>query len=188
MLTQVVRTSKKFLVCENLLDCGIVGTTDLWGRSAIVLLLLTPKWCRGSRGVALSRLVTVASKVPRAPVVETRVARPCSLRRSRWSTLLWVDRRTWSYLLRCTVAPLLRWRRTTRLAYRRSVDQVVLGQSGPLAHLLFLRGTDGIVLSDGSTHELDAGLAVEGHEVLTDLHAQPLVEQGHLLCICVNVV
>jgi hypothetical protein len=74
MLTQVVRNSKNFLTSGNLLDRGEVGTTGLWGRSTDVLLLLTPRWSRGSGGVALSWLVTVLSKLPRSPIVEARVA------------------------------------------------------------------------------------------------------------------
>jgi hypothetical protein len=72
---------------------------------------------------------------------------------------------------------------------------VVLGRSIPrrtwsvsLAPLLFLCGTDGILLSDGLTHELVEGLALEGHPLLTDLGTQPHVEQGFLLRIHVNVV
>jgi hypothetical protein len=195
MLTQVVRTSKNFLTYGNLLNHGVDGMTSLWGRRTNVLLLLNPRWCRGSRWVALSQLVTVSSKVPKMPVVEAWVAQPCSPWRSRWSRLLSVDQRTRSYLLRCTVAHLLRWRRTTWLVYRRSVHQAVLGWSatrrswsGPLTPLLLLRGTYGILQPNGSTHELVEGLALEGHKVLTDLCALPLAEQGHLLHIHVNVV
>jgi hypothetical protein len=72
---------------------------------------------------------------------------------------------------------------------------VVLGRSatrrtwsGFLAPLLFLHGTNGILLLDGATHELVEGLALERHQLLMDLGTQPLVEQGCLLRICVNVV
>jgi hypothetical protein len=44
MLMQVVHTSKNLLVCGNLLDRGVVGTTSLRGRSAKVRLPLTPMW------------------------------------------------------------------------------------------------------------------------------------------------
>jgi hypothetical protein len=139
--------------------------------------------------------VPVSSKVPRAPIVEARVACPCSLRMSRQGRLLWVYWWTWSYLLRCTVAPLWRWRRTTWLAYGQSVEHVVLGQcahkrswSGPLALLIILGGTDGILLPNVITHELVEGLALDGHQVLTDLCGHPLAKQGHLLHIGVGVV
>jgi hypothetical protein len=63
-----------------------------------------------------------------------------------------------------------------RLAYRRSVDQVVLGRSTPkrtwsgsLAPLLFLHGMDGILLLDDATHLLAEGLTLERHQLLTDL-------------------
>jgi hypothetical protein len=77
------------------------------------------------------------------------------------------------------VAPLLLlWKRTTQLAYMRSVDQVVLGRSAPrrtssgfLAPLLFLCGTNGILLRDGATHELVEGPTLEGHQLLIDLGA-----------------
>jgi hypothetical protein len=94
------------------------------------------------------------------------------------------------------VAPfLLLRRRTTRLACRWSVDYAVLGQSTPrrtwrgsLAPLLFLRGTDGILLQDGATHELVEGPVLEGHQLLIDLGTHPLAKQGCLLCIRVDVV
>jgi hypothetical protein len=84
------------------------------------------------------------------------------------------------YLLRWTVAPLRWWRRATWLSCQWSVDQAVLEQSTPrrsysglLSLLLFLGGTDGIVLSDGNTHELVEGLALEGHQMLTYLRTHP---------------
>jgi hypothetical protein len=101
-----------------------------------------------------------------------------------------------SYLLSCTVAPLLLllWR-TTWLPCSQSVDPAVLGWStakrtwnGSLAPLLFLRGTNGILLPDGATHELVEGPTVEGHQLLTDLSTHPLVEQGCLLRIRVDMV
>jgi hypothetical protein len=132
MLVQLVRTSKNFLSCGNLLDHVVGGMIGLWGRSTYLLFLLTPRWSQGSRGVTLSWLVTVPSEVTRAPIVEPRVAQPCSLQSLRWRRLLRVDWRTWSYLLRCTVAPLLLLqKRTTRLAYMHNVDQAVLGRSAP---------------------------------------------------------
>jgi hypothetical protein len=151
----------------------------LQGRSTNVLLLLTPRWCWGSGGVALLWLATAPSKVPRAPAIEARLAWPCSMWSSRWSRLLQVDWRTRSYLLRCMVAPVLLQRRsTTWLACRRSVDQAVLGRSAPrrswsssLAPLLPLHGRDDILLSDSVTHELVEGLALERHQLLTDLGA-----------------
>jgi hypothetical protein len=79
MLTQVVRTSNNFLACRDILDRGEVGAADLWGRSTDVPLLLNPGWSWGSRRVALSQLVIVLSKVPRAPAVEAWVAWPNSL-------------------------------------------------------------------------------------------------------------
>jgi hypothetical protein len=70
MLTLVIRTSKNFLVSENLLNRGVVGKIGLRGRSMDVVLLLTPRWCRGPRGVALLRLATVPRKVFGAPAVD----------------------------------------------------------------------------------------------------------------------
>jgi hypothetical protein len=60
--------------------------------------------------------------------------------------------------------------------------------NSPLSLLLFLSGMDRILLPDDGTHQLVDGLALEGHQVLTDLCAHPLGEQGCLLCICVNIV
>jgi hypothetical protein len=72
---------------------------------------------------------------------------------------------------------------------------VVHGQSAPrrtssgsLSPLLFLGGTDGILLPDGTTHELVEGPALEGHQLLTDLGTQSFVEHSCLLCIRVNLV
>jgi hypothetical protein len=79
MLRHAVRTSKNFLACGNLLNCCEVRTIGLQGRSTDVLLLLTPRWSRGSGLVALPWLVTVMRVVPRAPTVEARVAWPYSL-------------------------------------------------------------------------------------------------------------
>jgi hypothetical protein len=39
----VVHTSKTLLTYRNLLERGVVGTASLQGRSAKVLLLLTPR-------------------------------------------------------------------------------------------------------------------------------------------------
>jgi hypothetical protein len=82
-----------------------------------------------------------------------------------------------------------------RLDYRGSVDQSILGRSTPrrtwsgsLAPLLFLGGTNDILLPDGATHELVNGPALEGHQLLMDLGTQPLAEQGCLLCVHVDVV
>jgi hypothetical protein len=44
MLTKVISSSKNFLTCVNLLYYGVFGTVGLQGRSAKVLLLLTPRW------------------------------------------------------------------------------------------------------------------------------------------------
>jgi hypothetical protein len=92
------------------------------------------------------------------------------------------------------VAPWLLLRRGTSWpAYRRSVDQAVLGRStvrrtwsSSLAPLLFLHGTNGILLPYGITHELVEGPPLEG--LVMDLGAQLLVEQGYLLHIRVDVV
>jgi hypothetical protein len=53
---------------------------------------------------------------------------------------------------------------------------VVLGLSAPrrtwsgsVAPLLFLHGTDVILLPDGATHELVEGPTLEGHQLLMDL-------------------
>jgi hypothetical protein len=48
--------------------------------------------------------------------------------------------------------------------------------SGFLALLPFLRGTDGILLPDGATHELVDGPALEMHQLLMDLGTQSLAE------------
>jgi hypothetical protein len=47
---------------------------------------------------------------------------------------------------------------------------------------------DGILLPDGGTHELVEGPTLEGHHVLMDLCAEPLVEQDRLLLLPVDVV
>jgi hypothetical protein len=104
-----------------------------------------------------------------------------------------VSRRTWCHLLSWTVAPLRWWRRASRLACWWGVDQAVLGQSaprrsyrGPLP-LLLLGHMDGVFLPYGSTHQLVEGLALERHEVLTDLGTEPLPKQGRVLLIWVSV-
>jgi hypothetical protein len=60
--------------------------------------------------------------------------------------------------------------------------------NSPLSLLLFLSGTDHNLLPDAGTHELVEGLALEGHQVLMDLCAHPLGEQGCLLRVHVNIV
>jgi hypothetical protein len=46
---------------------------------------------------------------------------------------------------------------------------------------------DGVFLPYGSTHQLVEGLALERHEVLTDLGTEPLPKQGRVLLIWVSV-
>jgi hypothetical protein len=58
---------------------------------------------------------------------------------------------------------------------------------GPLP-LLLLGHMDGVFLPYGSTHQLVEGLALERHEVLTDLGTEPLPKQGRVLLIWVSVV
>jgi hypothetical protein len=53
---------------------------------------------------------------------------------------------------------------------------------------LFSSLVAGILLADGATHELVEGPALEGHQLLTNLSTQPLVEQGCPLRIRVDMV
>jgi hypothetical protein len=144
---------------------------------------------------ALRRLWTLSSEVPSTPVVEAQEACPSRLRSLRWSNLLWVDSKTWGHLLRWTVAPLLRWRGTTWLPRRRSVDQAVLGWSTPsrprqrhLLPLLLNTSMTSVLLLNGGTHKLIQGATLKQHQVLPKHGTGPLSEHHHLLLVGVGVV
>jgi hypothetical protein len=107
MLVQKECTSKNFLTKRDLLQRSEVGAANSQGRWADCSLRLTDRWWQGPRGESLLRLETLTGEVPNLTIVEAWKPCPNRLRSLRWSSQQWVDWRTWSHLLRWTVAPLL---------------------------------------------------------------------------------